>query len=126
MRSINIVLLRTHAKSRGRREKILRSDDSNRGAQNLCGKEEQARHPTREGRNYLHSELAYFRLLATASRASLSAVRRRSVSRLSHCCLPRARASSIFTRPFLKYIRVGISVRPFCCVLPISLRISSW
>ena len=48
-----------------------------------------------------------------ASRASLSAVRRRSVSRLSHSCLPLARASSTFTLPFLKYMRVGISVRPF-------------
>src|ERR1051325_8063207 len=62
---------------------------------------------------------------ATASRASLSAVRRRSVSRLSHSCLPLASASSTFTLPFLKYIRVGTSVSPFCCVLPTSLRISS-
>src|SRR4030081_3252831 len=60
-----------------------------------------------------------------ASRASLSAVRRRSVSRLSHCCLPFARASSTLILPFLKYIRVGISVSPFCWVLPMSLRISS-
>src|SRR5581483_3604989 len=70
---------------------------------------------------------SYFRALprATASRASLSAVRRRSVSRLSHSCFPLAKASSIFTLPFLKYILVGIKVRPFCWVLPISLRISS-
>ena len=32
---------------------------------------------------------------------------------------------STFTLPFLKYIRVGMSVSPRCCVLPISLRISS-
>ena len=45
--------------------------------------------------------LAYraFRLRAMASRASLSAVRRRSVSRLSQSCLPLASASSTFTRP---------------------------
>lgn len=48
--------------------------------------------------------LSYFLLLprATASLASLSAVLRRSVSRLSHNCLPLANASSTFTRPFLK------------------------
>jgi hypothetical protein len=51
---------------------------------------------------------------AMASRASRSAVRRRSVSRLSHICLPLASASSTLTRPFLKYIRVGIKVRPRC------------
>ncbi len=62
---------------------------------------------------------------ATASLASRSAVRRRSVSRLSQSCLPLASASSTFTLPFLKYIRVGMSVSPLCCVLPISLRISS-
>src|SRR5208283_3758575 len=62
---------------------------------------------------------------AMASLASLSAVRRRSVSRLSHSCLPLARASSTFTLPFLKYMRVGMRVSPFCWVLPISLRISS-
>jgi hypothetical protein len=45
-----------------------------------------------------------------ASRASLSAVRRRSVSRLSQSCLPLARAISIFTLPFLKYMRVGMRV----------------
>lgn len=39
---------------------------------------------------------------ATASLASLSAVRRRSVSRLSQSCLPFANASSTFTLPFLK------------------------
>lgn len=46
----------------------------------------------------------YFRFLprAIASLASLSAVRRRSVSRLSQSCFPLARASSTFTRPFLK------------------------
>lgn len=43
-----------------------------------------------------------FRPRATASLASLSAVRRRSVSRLSQSCLPLARASSTFTLPFLK------------------------
>ena len=43
-----------------------------------------------------------FRPRATASLASLSAVRRRSVSRLSHNCLPLAKASSTFTLPFLK------------------------
>src|SRR6202034_477144 len=66
-----------------------------------------------------------FRLRLMASLASLSAVRRRSVSRLSQSCLPLARASSTFTFPFLKYMRTGIRVRPFCWVLPISLRISS-
>jgi len=60
-----------------------------------------------------------------ASRASLSAVRRRSVSRLSQSCLPLARASSSLTLPFLKYIRVGMRVKPFCWVWPISLRNSS-
>src|ERR1700690_2315017 len=63
--------------------------------------------------------------LEIASRASLSEVRRRSVSRLSHSCLPLARASSTLIFPLLKYIRVGIRVNPFWFVLPISLRISS-
>ena len=47
------------------------------------------------------SPLAWFpRLLrATASRASLSAVRRRSVSRLSHSCLPLASANSSLRLP---------------------------
>jgi len=39
---------------------------------------------------------------AMASRASRSAVRRRSVSRLSQSCLPLASAISTFTLPFLK------------------------
>src|SRR5258706_11862420 len=67
----------------------------------------------------------YFFRPRIASRASLSAVLLLSVSRLSHNCLPLANANSTFTLPFLKYIRTGISVSPFCCVLPISLRISS-
>src|ERR1051325_10335857 len=62
---------------------------------------------------------------AIASRASRSAVRRRSVSRLSHCCLPLAKAISHLILPFLKYMRVGTSVYPRCCVLPASLRSSS-
>ena len=41
-------------------------------------------------------------LRAIAARASLSASRFRSVSRLSHCCLPVATASSHLTRPFRK------------------------
>src|SRR5581483_8514882 len=40
--------------------------------------------------------------------------------RLSIVCLPRARASSTFARPSFQYIRVGTSVRPRSCVLPIS------
>src|SRR5215472_18534761 len=47
---------------------------------------------------------------AIASLASRSAVRRRSVSRLSHICLPRASAISHFIFPFLKYMRVGTRV----------------
>jgi hypothetical protein len=41
-------------------------------------------------------------LALTAARASRSASRRRSVSRLSQSCLPLATASSHLTRPFLK------------------------
>src|SRR5664279_4910271 len=67
----------------------------------------------------LHPQLFLF--LAIASRASLSAVLRRSVSRLSQCCLPFARANSTFTLPLRKYSLVGTSVSPFCCVLPMSL-----
>ena len=48
-----------------------------------------------------------------ASRASLSAVRRRSVSRLSHNCLPLARASSTFTRPFFEVHSRGNEGEPF-------------
>src|SRR2546421_9647798 len=48
--------------------------------------------------------------LATASRVSFSAVRRRSVSRLSQLCLPLASATSHLILPFLKYILVGTSV----------------
>src|SRR5207253_9633840 len=66
-----------------------------------------------------------FWLRAIASRVSRSAVLRRSVSRLSQSCLPLASASSTLTLPFLKYIRVGISVSPRCWVLPISRRSSS-
>jgi len=53
----------------------------------------------------------YFFRLRIASLASLSAVLRRSVSRLSQSCFPLASASSTFTLPFLKYIRTGISVK---------------
>src|SRR2546425_9606321 len=82
--------------------------------------------PDSRGRLSPHYCCLYvFRLRLIASRASLSAVRRLSVSRLSQSCLPFASASSTFTLPFLKYIRVGISVRPRCWVLPTSLRISS-
>ena len=45
---------------------------------------------------------APLRTRETASRASLSAVRRRSVSRLSQSCLPLAKAISTLTLPFLK------------------------
>ena len=41
-------------------------------------------------------------LALTAARASRSASRRRSVSRLSQSCLPLATASSHFTRPLRK------------------------
>ncbi len=39
--------------------------------------------------------------------------------------LPFAKASSSLILPFLKYMRVGMRVSPFCWVLPMSLRISS-
>src|SRR5262249_26013395 len=58
----------------------------------------------------LPSPYPLFLDLAIASLASLSAVRRRSVSRLSQICLPRASAISHFIFPFLKYIRVGTRV----------------
>src|SRR5271157_1587926 len=95
---------------------VLRIDDS------------KLRHARRE-RSFLpldcedSSRLAHqtFLLRTIASRASLSAVFRRSVSRLSQVCLPLAKAISTFTLPLRKYSFVGIRVSPFCWVLPISL-----
>src|SRR5437763_17173513 len=60
--------------------------------------------------NFSQQRNQLFLDLATASRASRSAVRRRSVSRLSQLCLPLASAISHLIFPFLKYMRVGTSV----------------
>src|ERR1019366_2429046 len=59
-----------------------------------------------------------------SARASSSAVFFRSLSRFSGSFLPLATASSHLIRPFLRYILVGISNRPFSRVCPKSLSIS--
>src|SRR5688572_28092979 len=67
---------------------------------------------------------AHRRLALTAARVSRSTSRLRIVSRLSCACLPLARASATLTRPFLKYIRSGTSVRPLSATRPAIFSIS--